>query len=45
MKTSLTLEEILSNKKTFDLIASIEKDTISEEAAARGNNLFIIGIK
>lgn len=43
--TSLTLEEILSNKKIFDLIASIEKNMISEEAAARGNNLFIIGRK
>jgi ubiquinone/menaquinone biosynthesis C-methylase UbiE len=39
-------KEILEDRKAFDKIIGIEKRLVfSEEAAARGNNLFVVGVK
>jgi ubiquinone/menaquinone biosynthesis C-methylase UbiE len=43
---SVSVDRTLGNKKTFDMIFELEKKLVmNEEAASRGNNLFVIGVK
>jgi ubiquinone/menaquinone biosynthesis C-methylase UbiE len=43
---SISAEHTLGNKKIYEIVLALEKQLIMEEnAAARGNNLFAIGVK